>query len=128
MNKSLKLQITEAVLKQLPNQNEPIDAIIRSWWVTMSGEGLRLTPVGDNKFKQADIESYTCPVKVTHGTWYSFVSQCSVKLKCPYFLGANKKEGSKPEPYIRLYDSKIAMLINLYGDIHSYLNSVKGRR
>jgi hypothetical protein len=43
-------------------------------------------------------------------------------------LGVNKIEGKKKQPYIRLYDSKIAMMIELYGDIVSYLDSVKVRK
>lgn len=91
----------------------------------MSSDGLRLTQLGDDKFQEAGIEYYVCPITVTHYTWYKFVTDCSRKLKCPYFLGVNKKENQKAEPYIRLYDSKIAMMMTLYGDIHSYLESIK---
>ena len=50
------------------------------------------------------------------------------KIKCPFFLGVNKIEGKKKQPYMRLYDSKIAMMIELYGNIVSYLDSVKVRK
>lgn len=128
MNKLPKIQITEAVLKELPDQTEPLDKIIRTWWFTMHGEGLRLTPLGDKKFRDASIEFYICPISVKHVSWFQFVTDCSKKLKCPYFLGVNKKENEKAEPYIRLYDSKIAMLMTLYGDIQSYLDSIKVRK
>lgn len=127
MSRLLKPQITEAVLKQLPPNNIPLDKVIRTWWFTMSGDGLRLTPLGDSKFREAQIEFYTCPMTVKQTTWYSFVSECSKKLKCPYFIGVNKKENERPEPFIRLYDSKIAMMMTLYGDIQSYLESIKVR-
>ena len=94
----------------------------------MSQDGLRLTNIGDNKFQEASIEYYMCPCSVKHMTWYQFVNDCSKKIKCPYFLGVNKKENQKPEPFIRLYDSKIAMMMTLYGDIQSYLNSIKVRQ
>lgn len=128
MSRYLKQQITEAVLKQLPPENIPLEKVIRTWWFTMSGDGLRLTPLGDNKFREAQIEFYICPITVKHMTWYSFVSDCSKKLKCPYFVGVNKKENQKAEPFIRLYDSKIAMMMTLYGDIQSYLESIKARQ
>lgn len=128
MTKSVKHQITEAVLKQLPYNNEPLEKIIRTWWFTMSSEGLRLTPLGDMKFREAQIEFYICPLSVKQTTWHSFVTECSKKLKCPYFLGVNKKENEKAEPFIRLYDSKIAMMMTLYGDIQSYLESIKVKR
>lgn len=128
MTKLTKQQITEAVIKQLPYENTPLDKVIRSWWFTMSGEGLRLTPLGDSKFQEAGIEYYTCPIKVTQYTWHNFIVECGRKLKCPYFLGVNKKDNEKPEPFIRLYDSKIAMMMTLYGDIQSYLESIKVRQ
>lgn len=128
MTRPTKHQITEAVLKQLPYENTPLDKVIRSWWFTMSSESLRLTVTGDTKFQEAGIEHYVCPIKVTHYTWYGFVVECSKKLKCPYFLGVNKKDNEKPEPFIRLYDSKIAMMMTLYGDIQSYLESIKVRQ
>jgi hypothetical protein len=126
MTKPTKIQITEAVLKQLPYENEPVEKLIRTWWSTMSGRGLRLTPLGDKKFQEAGIEFYNCPIKVKHATWYSFLNECNTKLKCPYFFSVNKKEGL--EPFVRLYDSKIAMMMTLYGDIESYLESIKVQR
>jgi hypothetical protein len=128
MSRLIKYKITEAVLKQLPYENQPLEKIIRSWWFTMNGDGLRLTPLGDTKFREADIEYYLCPMKVTHYTWYKFVSDCNSKLKCPYYLGVNKKENERPDPFIRLYDSKIAMMMTLYGDIQSYLESIRTRK
>ena len=46
----------------------------------------------------------------------------------PLLLGVTKEQGKKNKPYIRLYDSKIAMMISLYGDIDSYLKSIKTGR
>lgn len=128
MSRLLKYSITEAVLKQLPYENTPLDKVIRTWWFTMNGDGLRLTPWGDKKFKEADIEYYVCPLKIKHYTWYQFITDCNNKLKCPYYLDVNKKETEKAEPFIKLYDSKIAMMMTLYGDIQSYLESIKVRK
>lgn len=130
--KSLKEIITEAVLAELPDQGKPLDKIIQEWWMTgTSGDGLRLTAIGDLQFKLAEIEYYQCPIQnktVNRNNYYSFIAELSKKIKCPYFLGVNKLEGQKAEPYIRLYDSKIAMMMTLYGDIHSYLESIKVRK
>lgn len=126
MTKPTKREITEAILKQLPYENEPVEKIIRQWWFTMSGGGLRLTTLGDIKFREAGIEFYTCRLtNMKQQSWHSFLSQANKKLQCPYFLGVNKVENEKSEPFIRLYDSKIAMMMTLYGDIQSYLDSIK---
>lgn len=126
-NKSLKVTITEAVRKQLPGDTTPIEKVISEWWFTKSGESLRLSPMGDMMFRQAEIEFFDLPLKVKHESWYAFVTNCGKKLKCPYYIGVNKNNTKLAEPYIRLYDSKIAVLISLYGDIHSYLDSIKAR-
>ena len=93
----------------------------------MNGKGLRLTDMGDKKFKEANIEFYECQIKITKASWMAFLVDCNKKLECPYFLGVHKKENEKAVPYIRLYDSKIAMMLTLYGDIYSYLESIKSR-
>lgn len=128
--KSLKILITEAILDQIPdrNPNKTIDNYIQLWWFTKNGEGLRLTPSGDAAFRSAEIEFYDITLKITHTSWYTFLTECNKKIKCPYYIGLNKKELDKSEPFIRFYDSKIAMMVNLYGDIKSYLESVKVRK
>ena len=128
MIKPTKKEITEAVLKQLPYDDQSIEKTIRTWWFTMNGPGLRLTPLGDKKFQEASIEYYECPIKIKQASWFSFVLDCSKKLECPYYFGVNKVENQKAEPYVRLYDSKIAMMLTLYGDIQSYLDSMKAKR
>lgn len=127
-NKPLKVTITEAVRKQLPSDSTPLEKIISDWWFTKSGESLRLSPMGDMMFRMAEIEFFDLPLKVKHESWNAFVTNCGKKLKCPYYIGVNKNNTKLAEPYIRLYDSKIAVLISLYGDIQSYLESVKARQ
>jgi hypothetical protein len=117
------------VLKQLPPNNDPIDKIINEWWFTRSTEGLRLSAMGDLNFRHAQIEFFNLPIKITQDNWHKFIVDCSKKIKCPYYFGVNKiDEFNNKQAYIRLYDSKIAMMIQLYGDIHSYLESVKVRK
>ena len=125
--KKLKYTITRAVMDQLPSNNIPIETIISDWWFTKSGDSLRLTPQGDIKFKEAEIEYFDLPVKVKKTNWYKFLTECNRKIKCPYYFSVNKDAESK-EPFIRLYDSKIAMMLALYGDIESYLESVRIRQ
>jgi hypothetical protein len=115
-------------MDQLPSSNNiPIEIIISDWWFTKSGDSLRLTPQGDIKFKEAQIEYFDLPVKIKKTNWYKFLTECNRKIKCPYYFSVNKNVESK-EPFIRLYDSKIAMMLALYGDIESYLESVRIRQ
>lgn len=130
-HKSFKLQITEAVLKEIPTSYRlyhelPIDTLMFKWWFTGRQEGLRLTDEGVTAFQLAEIEFYDCEFKQEGNSYHSFIIELNKKIKCPYYIGVNKKEKSK-QCYIRLYDSKIAMLINLYGTLQDYLNSIKVR-
>jgi len=128
-HQSIKTKITTAVLSQLPSDSIPLEKVINEWWWTKStGDNLRLTPKGDMMFRTAEIEYFDLPLTVKHAEWNSFVVECGRKLKCPFFIGVNKNTQKKPESYIRLYDSKIAVLMALYGDIHSYLESIKVRK
>ena len=122
-----KLKITQAVLAQLPSSNYPIETTIKDWWFTKSNEGLRLTLVGDTSFRLAQIEYFDLPLEVKQVNWHKFILDCSKKIKCPYYIGVNKTENKQKQAFIRIYDSKIAMLTTLYGSIQEYLESVKGR-
>jgi hypothetical protein len=127
--KTLKQTITEAVMAELKIEDKPVDKVMFEWWMSANaGDGLRLTPAGDKALRQAEIEFYQCEIKIIGSAYYAFMVELSKKIKCPYFLGTEKIEGGKATPYIRLYDSKIAMMMTLYGDIRSYLDSIKVRR
>jgi hypothetical protein len=129
---TVKYRITEAVRKQLPSDDTPIEVIIKDWWCTKSSENLRLTIYGDQSFRHAEIEYFDVPITITQDKWYAFIIDCGKKLKCPFYIGVNKKhsklEGTTGGPFIRLYDSKIAMMLTLYGDIYGYLASIKVRK
>ena len=130
--KSHKLIITEAVLAELPNNQQvdsTADGLMMRIWMSGRQDGLRLTEYGDFIFRTAEIEYYQSNFKLREGTSeHAYVMEINKKIKCPFYLGVNKIEGKKKQPYIRLYDSKIAMMIELYGDIVSYLDSIKVRK
>ena len=130
--KSLKQIITEAVLAELPDNHSidsTADALMVRIWASGRQDGLRLTEYGDFIFRMAEIEYYQCDFKLRDGmSDHAYLLEINKKIKCPYYLGVNKIEGKKKQPYMRLYDSKIAMMIELYGDILTYLDSIKVKR
>lgn len=131
--KSKKQILTEIVLKALPSnlnyyKELDIDTIIFKWWVTgRAGEGLRLTEEGMEAFLDADIEHYDfdlgIPKNKKNFVPEAFILELNKKIKCPYYIGLNKSKGN--EPFFRIYDAKIAMLLNIYGTLREYLDSVK---
>ena len=97
-------------------------------WYSVSGDSMRLTPKGDDIFRTAGIEFFELPFKLKHSSLFEFITDCNKKIKCPYFINTTKSvDGKTKLPFIRLYDSKIAMMMTLYGDIESYLESVRVR-
>jgi hypothetical protein len=127
---SYKELVTQQIIKELdidgPTWTQ--DEAMKKWWMVQRPEGgLRLTDMGDLSFRYAKIEFYNYDFKIENNVgWHNYLLELNKKLKCPYYIGVNKVEDSK-KPFIRLYDSKIAMLVSLYGNISEYLKSVKVR-
>lgn len=127
--KSIKHKITEAILAEIPRSHRiyhelPIEDVIFKWWSTGRQDGLRLTDEGLTAFQLADIEFYDHEFVQDGQSYHSFILELNRKIKCPYYIGVNKNNKSKSF-YIRLYDSKIAMILGLYGNLKEYLNSIK---
>jgi hypothetical protein len=125
-NSSYKELITKTVLEQTENSHWSYEDALKRWWINPRRDGgLRLTQMGDLEFRFAQIEYYThdFKAKITK-SYHSFMLELDRKIKCPYYIDVNKSDKSNV-PYIRLYDSRISMMLNLYGDIDSYLNSIR---
>lgn len=108
--KHVKQQLSDEALAELPDSR---------WWYTGKMRGLRLTNLGNDAFRQADIESFEVPYTKTTiekmGSWTVFILTLSRKITCPYYITADS---------IVLYDIKIASMINLYGSVEDYLHCV----
>lgn len=121
-----KEEITEKVKELLP-------ASVREqpymWWMTGRQEGMRLTEYGDFCFRTAEIEFYEFTLTQKKQSWYNFLLELNNKINCPYYLGVNRTDDSKKKTILRIYDSKIAMMIGLFGsDVEDYLRSLKAKR
>jgi hypothetical protein len=112
-------------------KDTPVDKLIFNWFVTgRAGNGLRLTDAGKAAFEIANIAHYDfdfTPSKQMSNSanWGKFTMMLDKKVKCPYYIGVKLVDKGKKQPYIRLYDNKIAMMLSLYGDLQSYIESVK---
>ena len=125
--------MTEGGAKELTEElgeerESTVDSLLFKWWQTGRGEGLRLTDYGDLAFRMAEIEFYQYELTSKPiNSYHQWVMELNKKIKCPYFMGVNK-DGKKSKPYIRFYDSKIAMMVSLYGNVNEYLDSIKVTR
>jgi len=118
-----KEQITLSVLEQLDDDNISFEYAMKQWWQNPRRDGpMRLSVIGDLNFRLAGIEFYDHFISTKNKSYYQFITELSKKIKCPYYIDVSDA-GNKP--YIRLYDDRISMMLNLYGDLDSYLNSVR---
>ena len=127
-----KEEIIKVLLDQLkddpdnPWKDKAVDKLMVAWWVTgRSGDGLRLTDEGNQAFEYAKITQYAYPFSppetvLGKDDWQKYLRSINKKVKCPFYLGV--KSG---KPIIKLYDSKIAMMIALYGNLQDYVASVR---
>lgn len=126
MNKQI---YTKKVLHILPYDNPykdmSIDKLLFLWWITgRNSENLRLSEDGNMAFASANIEFYDYPLITNKNDIdkiksAKFTIRIGKKINCPWYLGFKKE--NKKTAYIRLYDSKTAMLVTLYGSILEYL-------
>lgn len=130
MNKKL---YTKKIYDILPSDNiykkNSIDKLLFLWWSTgRNSENLRLSDDGNMAFENVNIEFFEYPLfskqeDIQKIKSARFTVDIGKKIKCPWYLGF--KNGNKKTAYIRIYDSKTAMLVTLYGSILEYLNYEK---
>jgi hypothetical protein len=127
-----KESITKLVLKQLPLEsrdynNLTLEQIIFRWWETgRSGSSLRLRDEGDQCFKLAGITYYEYAFSYKLKEFKHpklFALKLQRKIKCPFYIGVKTINGKNNQPYIHIYDDKLALLIGLFGSIEDYLES-----
>lgn len=128
-----KQKITEKILQELCKYdkqflNKTADSVMMLWWYTGRQQGFRLTQIGQEMFSLAQIEYYDHEFRQDGKSYNQFILDLNKKIKCPYFIGVNKiREGKETTFYLRIYDSKISMLIKIYGTLQDYLESIKDK-
>jgi hypothetical protein len=132
-----KIEIIKLIINEskddpdFPWKDKSADKLVFDWFITgRAGQGLRVTDAGKMAFECANIAHYDFdfdPPRIAAwgSDWGKFTLMLDKKVKCPYYVGVRLDEKGKKQPYIRLYDHKIAMMMTLYGDFESYINSVK---
>lgn len=132
--KVIKKKITTAVLEHIPEhlkQAQTVEEAMSKWWLNIRNEGgLRLTELGDMMFRLAEIEYFDYEIihpnehkSSRHSkSWLNVVLELNNKMPCPYFI--HQKNG---KANIRIYDSKVAVLISLHGNLFSYIKATRNR-
>jgi hypothetical protein len=121
VRKLSKTAITEAVFKNLPH-TLPCSSkeVFSMWWHNKLRSGsMRLTDSGDAAFTLADIEGWSFDLDLQPKiNYYEHLKFLSEGIECPYFI---YRDFENKKARIKVYDSKVAMLIGLHGSISGYL-------
>ena len=117
-----KIKLTQKLISQLPEERRiSVETAKVSWWhnVRPTG-GLRLTSTGWNALaKDLDLEFYE--YKITDPVAFNqhMILALDRKLQMPYYIVATK---GIPKAVV-FFDSKEAVLVNLYGDLEKFLDN-----
>lgn len=128
---SKKELLTSKIHELLPPSNPFTDIkkekLLFTWWVTgRAGENLRLTEEGKIAFDLAEIEFFDFPLfvkKINELKANQFTLEIGKKVRCPYYIGLKTPQAKSA--YIRVYDSKVAMMVQLYGNFQEFMELSK---
>jgi hypothetical protein len=120
-------KITRAVLKIINPEYTESDfetALYRWWKNPRSTGGLRLTEDGHKYFSLAEIECHEFDAgEAFYEGYMKFELMLDRRMICPYYLIYQNKR-----KYIRVYDSRVTMMIMLYDDFNDYLDKLDDRK
>jgi hypothetical protein len=121
--------ITETVLALIQPEytQEDVHKAEATWWTSWTTAhrrgGFGLTELGNSKFVLAELESYTFHLDKAMPSLLVYALEIDRKMICPYFLRYIKQDR-----YITVYDSRVAVTIQLHGNFSSYLNNLEDFR
>jgi len=120
-----KRKLTEELYKHLDFDDLSIEGLYNTMWKNIRSEsGFRLTSQGYTLLsKHLDLERYTINFDVVIVLGSKTLLDLDRKLKHPYYIDLKKFNTSLEQVSLVLFDSKEAMLANLYGDLHKFLDN-----
>lgn len=116
-----KLKLTRQIVEQLPYVAEvSVEELLPLWWKNVRNDsGMRLTDLGYTIFvKHLKLTEYTFKLEPFDLGTYTII-QLDHKLQHPYYIEFEKGMATK----LVLFDSKEAMLANLYGNIEKFVDN-----
>ena len=118
-----KVSITNRILQIINpscTESDQSVALFRWWKNIRKGGGLRLTDEGNIAFMLADLQYHDVSIDSTM-FFGDALLQMEKYLLCPYHLTDKNRT-------IRLYDQRIAVMIELHGNFVKYLKSLEVSR
>lgn len=125
-----KEKIVSVVLPLLPGYSvfeheRTVDYAMKTWWTNIrSTGGLGLTAYGSKMFDAAGIESHQFEMGPSSSMGNLATSLIlNQNMLCPYYFYSERKTR-----IVEVYDSRIAMLILLCGDINEYITRLRDNK
>lgn len=116
-------EITKQVLSQI-NPEYKLDDLrnaMSTWWVNIRDSGgLGLTERGNECFMEANLERYAFKIDKPTPSLAVYAVEIDRKFPSPYHLKYIKRDR-----YIIVYDTRIATMVQLYGSVSEYVNSLE---
>jgi hypothetical protein len=116
-----KSEITKKIITLIDSTEiSDYDYAMKTWWVNIRNTGgLCLTTSGDQIFTQTKIEHFDLVIDWTNfNDGVSCALMLDRRMPCPYYLFFKNKQ-----KIIRVYDSRVALLITLQGGIQNFLKN-----
>ena len=121
-----KVVITDRVLEIINpscTQSDRQVALFRWWKNIRKSGGLRLSDHGNQAFLSADISYHDVLLHKASSLASNSLLRMEKFLLCPYYLIYTKTSG-----IVRLYDERVAVMIELHGSFEQYLQSLEVSR
>ena len=119
-----KQKLTEQLVKQLyPDSGITVKRAMRTWWFNIrKNGGMRLTGLGYTVFTEnLDLARYEWPIADALTFNQHVILALDRKLHMPYYISSTKGIPKK----IVLFGSQEAVMVNLYGDLGRWLDSIQ---
>jgi hypothetical protein len=105
------------------NTDEDVNIAMKTWWQNIRRTGgFSLSNTGAEMFKRADLEYHEIDYGIVLNSLSAtaFAAILDKKMPAPFFLIFQNRR-----KYIRVYDSRMALMMALYDDINAYLDSLE---
>lgn len=121
-----KEEIVRKILPLIPDTEiSDFDYAMKTWWKNIrSSGGMGLTVYGDQMFRAAELEYYDFDLgQASHFGGMGTSLRLDKYMMCPYYFYFSDKR-----KLVRIYDSRLATMIMLKGNIFEYMENVKKRK
>ena len=114
-----RLEFVQQTLAQLPTEIQTLNNPQSWWWMPSNENNWRLTWLGYGNLVELNVESWEFEFGSRELKPWMYLT-LTRNLRAPFYIVDNKKHNR-----LVIFDSKSAVMINLYGDLIRWIESIK---